>query len=43
LCIETDENQHKTYSKEDEEARYHDLFMAFGGKFILIIYSYLLT
>jgi len=36
LCIETDENQHKNYSKSDEEARYHDLFIAYGGKFIFI-------
>lgn len=39
LCIETDENQHKTYSKEDEIARYNDLFMAFGGKFIFIRFN----
>ena len=39
LCIETDENQHKSYSKEDEEARYNDLFMAFGGKFIFIRFN----
>jgi hypothetical protein len=39
LCIETDENQHKNYSKDDEEARYHDLFMAFGGKFIFIRFN----
>ena len=39
LCIETDENQHKAYSKVDEEARYHDLFMAFGGKFIFIRFN----
>jgi len=39
LCIETDENQHKTYSKSDEEARYHDLFMAYGGKFIFIRFN----
>ena len=39
LCIETDENQHKTYSKEDEMARYNDLFMAFGGKFIFIRFN----
>lgn len=39
LCIETDENQHKSYSKTDEEARYHDLFMAFGGKFIFIRFN----
>ena len=39
LCIETDENQHKSYSKTDEESRYHDLFMAFGGKFIFIRFN----
>lgn len=39
LCIETDENQHKSYSKEDEMARYNDLFMAFGGKFIFIRFN----
>jgi len=39
LCIETDENQHKHYSKADEEARYHDLFMAYGGKFIFIRFN----
>jgi len=39
LCIETDENQHKSYSKADEEARYHDLFMAYGGKFVFIRFN----
>jgi hypothetical protein len=39
LCIETDENQHKNYDKLDEEARYNDLFMAFGGKFIFIRFN----
>jgi hypothetical protein len=39
LCIETDENQHKYYSKEDEIARYNDLFIAFGGKFIFIRFN----
>lgn len=39
LCIETDENQHKSYSKADEDARYNDLFMAYGGKFIFIRFN----
>jgi hypothetical protein len=39
LCIETDEKQHKGYSKVDEEARYHDLFMAYGGKFVFIRFN----
>jgi hypothetical protein len=36
LCIETDENQHKSYSKQDEEERYNDLFCFFTCKFIFI-------
>ena len=27
LAIETDENQHKNYSKEDEIPRYNDLYI----------------
>jgi hypothetical protein len=32
VCVETDENFHKYYDPDDEEARYHDVIMAFGGK-----------
>jgi hypothetical protein len=39
LCIETDENQHKSYSILDEEIRYDDLFMLHGGKFIYIRFN----
>ena len=39
LCIETDENQHKKYNKEDEELRYDDLYMIHGGKFIFIRFN----
>jgi hypothetical protein len=39
LCIEVDENQHKGYKKEDEEARFNDLYMAHGGKFVYIRYN----
>jgi hypothetical protein len=39
LCIETYENQHKYYSKEDEIERYNDLFMGYGGKFIFIRFN----
>lgn len=39
LVIETDENQHKSYDKMDEETRYDDLFMAFSGKWIYIRYN----
>jgi hypothetical protein len=39
LCIETDENQHKCYNKDDEEIRYDDLYMLHGGKFIFIRFN----
>ena len=39
LCIEVDENQHKYYIKQNEIARYNDLFMAFSGKYIFIRYN----
>jgi hypothetical protein len=39
LCIETDENQHKSYDKKDEEIRYDDVFMLHGGKFIYIRFN----
>lgn len=39
LCIETDENQHKSYSEMDEETRYNDLFMAYSGKWIYIRFN----
>jgi hypothetical protein len=39
LCIETDENQHKTYSKENEEARYNDLISALTCKYIFIRFN----
>ena len=39
LCIETDENQHKSYEKIDEEIRYDDLYMIHGGKFIFIRFN----
>ena len=39
LCIETDENQHKTYSKEDETARYNDLMSAFTCKYIIVRFN----
>ncbi len=39
LCIETDENQHKSYDEKDEEIRYDDLFMLHGGKFIYIRFN----
>ena len=39
LCIEIDENQHKSYDKKDEELRYDNLFMDFSGKYIFIRYN----
>jgi hypothetical protein len=39
LCIETDEEQHKRYDKDDEEVRYNDLMMIHGGKFIFIRFN----
>lgn len=39
LAIETDENQHKSYSMMDEEMRYNDLFMAFPGRWVYIRFN----
>jgi hypothetical protein len=39
LCIETDESQHKSYNKEDEELRYDDLYMIHSGKFVFIRFN----
>ena len=39
LCVEVDEDQHKSYIKDDECIRYDDLFMDFAGKYIFIRYN----
>lgn len=39
LCIETDENQHNSYDKMDEEIRYNDLYNAYSGKWIYIRFN----
>jgi hypothetical protein len=39
LVIETDENQHKSYDKMDEETRYDDLYMAHSGKWVYIRFN----
>jgi hypothetical protein len=39
LCIETDENQHKSYSKNDEQDRYNDLLTTFTCKYIFIRFN----
>jgi hypothetical protein len=36
LAIETDERQHRSYNKEDEEIRYDDLYMVHSGGWIFI-------
>ena len=37
--LDTDENQHKKYSKENEEARYNDLISALTCKYIFIRFN----
>ena len=39
LCIETDENQHKLYSIQDEQDRYNDLLSSFTFKYIFIRFN----
>lgn len=39
LCIETDEDQHKKYDKNDEIFRYNDIYSYFSGKYIFIRYN----
>jgi hypothetical protein len=39
LAIETDEFGHRGYDKKDEEIRYDDLFMIYGGKWIFIRFN----
>lgn len=39
LCIEVDENQHKSYSQMNEQTRYNDLYMAYSGKWIYIRFN----
>lgn len=36
LCIEIDENQHKSYVAGYDAARYNDLFMDFTGKYVFL-------
>jgi hypothetical protein len=36
ICIETDEWWHRNYDKDDEDARYHDIMMTWGGKLLFI-------
>lgn len=39
VAVEVDEGQHKSYVAEDENVRYDDLFVAFGGKWIYIRFN----
>jgi hypothetical protein len=39
LCIEIDENQHKSYDDVDEENRYNDLFIDCSCKYLFIRYN----
>jgi hypothetical protein len=39
LCIETDEHHHIYYDKDDEEARYHDVLLGWGGKLCFIRFN----
>jgi hypothetical protein len=39
LCIETDENQHKSYNLKDEQYRYNDLLTTFTCKYIFIRFN----
>lgn len=39
LCVETDENQHKSYTEMDEDTRYDDLYMAHSGKWVYIRFN----
>jgi len=39
LAIETDENAHASYDKQDENIRYDDPFVSFGTKFIFIRFN----
>ena len=39
LCVETDENQHKSYDQMDEEIRYNDILMVHGGNCVYIRFN----
>jgi len=39
LCIETDETYHRYYDPDDEDARYHDVMMAHGGKLCFVRFN----
>ena len=39
ICVETDERAHAGYSAEDENYRYHDVIMNWGGKLVFIRFN----
>jgi hypothetical protein len=39
LCVETDEHHHIYYDKDDEDARYHDMLMGWGGKLCFVRFN----
>ena len=39
LCVETDEFAHRGYDKNDEDIRYHDLYMIHSGKWVFIRFN----
>lgn len=39
LCIETDEHAHRGYDPEDQQARYHDVIMAWGGPLCFVRFN----
>jgi hypothetical protein len=39
LCIETDEHHHQYYDPDDEDARYHDVMLPWGGKLCFIRFN----
>jgi len=39
LCVETDEHHHRGYDPEDEQARYHDVIVAWGGKLCFVRFN----
>ena len=39
LCVETDEHHHRNYDAQDEDARYHDVMLPWGGRLAFIRFN----
>ena len=39
LCVEVDEHHHRGYDKDSEQARYHDVLCAFGGRLCFVRFN----